>query len=118
MWAGNNFTYSYVRLRHGTNPASLEAKLPAFLKKYGEQQLKQIGMTKQLHLQKVATIHKTTSYEVELGKSINPSFLYIFLLIAVFIQVIAFINFMNLSPARASKRAKEVGVRKVIGAGQ
>ncbi|MEI9807086.1 MAG: FtsX-like permease family protein [Bacteroidota bacterium] len=49
-------------------------------------------------------------------KVVNPSFLYILLLIAAVIQVIACVNFMNLSTARASKRAKEVGVRKVIGA--
>jgi putative ABC transport system permease protein len=49
-------------------------------------------------------------------KTVSPSLLYILLLIAVLIQVIACINFMNLSTARASKRAKEVGVRKVIGA--
>src|SRR5204863_3674676 len=55
-------------------------------------------------------------YEVEMTKTVNPSFLYILILIAVLIQVIACINFMNLSTARASKRAKEVGVRKVIGA--
>src|SRR5258706_14654314 len=49
-------------------------------------------------------------------KTVDPSFLNILILIAVLIQVIACINFMNLSTARASKRAKEVGVRKVIGA--
>jgi putative ABC transport system permease protein len=118
MWAGNNFTYSYVRLRPGTDPKAFEAKLPSFLNKYGEQQLKQIGMTKQLHLQKVTSIHTTPGYEIDMGKPVSPSFLYILVLIAVLIQVVACINFMNLSTARASKRAKEVGVRKVIGAGK
>ncbi len=51
-------------------------------------------------------------------KPVSSTFLYIMILIAVLIQVIACINFMNLSTARASKRAKEVGVRKVIGAGR
>jgi len=117
-WGGNNFAYSYVKLQPGANPAALQAKLPAFLDKYGAQQMKAMGMTKQLHLQKVTTIHTTTGYEHELTEAISPSFLYILLLIAIMIQVIACINFMNLSTARASKRAKEVGVRKVIGAGQ
>ncbi|MGI8636664.1 MAG: ABC transporter permease, partial [Segetibacter sp.] len=115
-WAGNNFVNSYVKLRPGTDAASLEKKLPAFLNKYGQQQLKELGMEKQLHLQPVSSIHTTTNYEVEQTKTVSPSFLYILLLIAVLIQVIACINFMNLSTARASKRAKEVGVRKVIGA--
>ncbi|MGZ3764918.1 MAG: ABC transporter permease, partial [Mucilaginibacter sp.] len=117
-WGGNNFTNSYIKLRPDANAAALEKKLPAFLSKYGANAMKQIGMTKQLHLQPVASIHTTTGYEVEISKTVSPSFLYILILIAVLIQVIACINFMNLSTARASKRAKEVGVRKVIGAGQ
>jgi putative ABC transport system permease protein len=118
IWGGNNFTYSYVRLRPDASAALLESKLPAFINKYGGAQMKAIGMTKQLHLQPVTTIHTTTDFETEITKSLSPAFLNILLLIAILIQVIACINFMNLSTARASKRAKEVGVRKVIGAGK
>jgi putative ABC transport system permease protein len=115
-WAGNNFLYAYLKLRPNANAVSLERKLPAFLNKYGGAQLKEIGMKKELHLQPVTAIHTTSGYEVEYGKTVSPSFLYILVLIAILIQVIACINFMNLSTARASKRAKEVGVRKVVGA--
>jgi putative ABC transport system permease protein len=115
-WAGGNFANSYVKLAPNANVAVLERKLPAFLIKYGAQQLKDLGMEKVLHLQPVSSIHTTTGYSVELGKTVSPSFLYILLLIAALIQIIACINFMNLSTARASKRAKEVGVRKVVGA--
>ena len=73
-------------------------------------------MEKQLHLQPVTSIHTTTGHEHEMTDTVSNSFLYILLLIAALIQIIACINFMNLSTARASKRAKEVGVRKVIGA--
>lgn len=118
MWGGNNFTNSYVKLRPDASAATLEKKLPAFLNKYGADQMKQMGMKKQLHLQPVTAIHVSPGYEIEISKTVSPSFLYILILIAVLIQVIACINFMNLSTARASKRAKEVGVRKVIGAGQ
>src|SRR5262249_23397233 len=97
---------------------ALEKKLPAFLEKYGAQQLKDLGMKKRLRLQPVTTIHTTQGYEVEMGKTTSESFLFILILIAALIQVIACINFMNLSTARASKRAKEVGVRKVVGAGR
>ncbi|HTD99422.1 MAG TPA: ABC transporter permease [Mucilaginibacter sp.] len=117
-WAGNNFTNSYIKLRPDANAATLENKLPAFLNKYGGDQMKQMGMSKKLHLQPLTSIHTTAGYEVEAWKTVSPKFLYILMLIAVMIQVIACINFMNLSTARASKRAKEVGVRKVIGAGQ
>jgi putative ABC transport system permease protein len=116
MWAGNNFTNSYIKLKPGTNIALFEKKLPAFLNKYGADQLKNLGMEKQLHLQPVGSIHTTTGHEVEMTDTVSESFLYILLLIAALIQIIACINFMNLSTARASKRAKEVGVRKVIGA--
>jgi len=116
-WAGNNYAYSYVRLSPNANPAILERQLPAFLNKYGGQQLKTLGMEKKLQLQPVTSIHTTAGYEHD-TKTVSSSFLYILLLIAGLIQIIACINFMNLSTARASKRAKEVGVRKVIGAGR
>ena len=118
MWAGNNFAYEFLKLRQGASAAALEAKLPAFLNKYGADQLKQLGMQKQLHLQPLTAVHTSSGYEVEMGKTTSASFLYLLLLIAILIQVIACINFMNLSTARASLRAKEIGVRKVIGAGR
>jgi putative ABC transport system permease protein len=118
MWAGNNFLGGYVKLKPGASAAALESKLPAFLNKYGEQELKTLGMEKQLHLQPIGAIHTSTGYDYELIKTVSASFLYLLLLIAALIQVIACINFMNLSTARASNRAKEVGVRKVIGAGR
>ncbi len=117
-WAGNNFTASYIKLVPGANPSALEKKLPAFLNKYGQEQLRGLGMEKQLQLQPVTSIHTTIGFQHEPTRTVNPSFLSILFLIAVLIQVVACINFMNLSTARASKRAKEVGVRKVIGAGK
>ena len=118
-WAGDNIVISYVKLRPHTNIKALEKKFPAFINKYGGEQLKNQGMEKQFYLQPVGTIHTTPGFRgLELTKPINPVFLYVLILIAVLIQVIACINFMNLSTARASKRAKEVGVRKVIGAGR
>jgi len=118
-WTGDNIVISYIKLRPYTNVADLEKKFPAFLNKYGGAQLKNEGMQKQFYLQPVNTIHTTPKFRgLELSKPVSPVFLFILLLIAVLIQVIACINFMNLSTARASKRAKEVGVRKVIGAGK
>jgi putative ABC transport system permease protein len=117
-WAGNNFLFTYVKLRPGADPKVLDKKLPSFLLKYASQKLKQLGMQKELHLQRVTSIHTTAGFDIEPTKTANPSFLLILVLIAVLIQVIACINFMNLSTARASKRAKEVGVRKVVGAGK
>jgi putative ABC transport system permease protein len=117
-WAGNNFTESYVKLRADANVTALEKKLPAFLNKYGADQLKSSGMSKSLHLQPLTAIHTTSGYNAESGKIVSGPFLAVLILIAILIQVIACINFMNLSTARASGRAKEVSVRKVIGAGK
>lgn len=117
-WAGGNMIYSYVRLRHGTDPQTLSRKFAPFLALHAEQQLKAIGMEKDLRLLPLSDVHTTTGLEVEWTRSVSPTFLSILTLIAILIQVIACINFMNLTTARAFKRAKEVGVRKVIGAGR
>src|SRR5450755_1222587 len=102
QWAGNNYTSSYVKLRPDANVLALEKKLRPFLEKYGGTQMKEMGMHKELHLQPLLSIHTTAGFEHNMVTEVSSSFL----------------NIMNLSTARASKRAKEVGVRKVIGAGR
>ncbi len=115
-WAGNNFVYGYLRLRPGADPKALEAKLPAFLQKHGATQLRDLGMEKRLHLQPVTDIHLTAGLNADMPSNTSATFLNVLLLIAGFIQLVACINFMNLSTARSTRRAKEVGVRKVVGA--
>jgi len=118
-WTGDNLVMSYVKLRPHTDVAALEKKFHAFVNKHAQAELKSAGMKKQFYLQPVNQIHTTTGFRgLELSKPVSPVFLYVLILIAVLIQLIACINFMNLSTAHASKRAKEVGVRKVIGAGR
>ena len=117
-WTGNNFTTSFIKLVPGSDAAAFEKKLPAFLNKHAAGQFKNSGMEKELRLQPVTSIHTTAGYDHEMVPVVSNTFLQILLLIATLIQIIACINFMNLSTAKASKRAKEVGVRKVIGAGK
>jgi putative ABC transport system permease protein len=118
-WTSNTYVSSYVKLRPGASPRSLEKRLPVFLEHYAGGQLKKANLEEQLLLQPVTAVHTTPGLVgIQLDKAVDPGFLNILLLIAVLIQVIACINFMNLSTARASRRAKEVGVRKVIGAGR
>jgi putative ABC transport system permease protein len=118
-WIKNGYVSSYVKLQANADIALLEKKFPAFINRYASEQLKNAGVEEQIYLQPVTAIHTTTGLEgYQLTKPVSPAFLTILLLIATLIQVIACINFMNLSTARASKRAKEVGVRKVIGAGR
>jgi len=117
-WGGHMMMYSYVKLRPGRDYRQLDKKLGPFLDRYGAKEMKTIGMEKQIHLQPIADIHTNADLQHDLTAAASPSFLSMLSLIAVLIQVIACINFMNLSTARAAKRAKEVGVRKVIGAGR
>ena len=118
-WTNNNYISSYIKVRPNTHIASLENKFPAFVNKYAGKELKEAGIAINMYLQPVSSIHTTPAMENPgIGKPVSPIFLAILSIIAALIQIIACINFMNLSTARASKRAKEVGVRKVIGAGK
>jgi putative ABC transport system permease protein len=118
-WVSETFMSNYVKLQPNTNVAALEKKLPAFEEKYTSQEFKKWDVHEKLFLQPITSIHTTGGFDNPgIGTPVDSTFLSILVLIAVIIQVIACINFMNLATARASKRAKEVGVRKVIGAGR
>ncbi len=111
-WAGNNFVPSYLRLTPGHDKAAVEAKMNEVLMKRGAEAMKALGMHKTLRLEPVKDIYLYSS----VGRSPRISYIYIIASIAAFILVIACINFMNLSTAKASKRATEIGIRKVMGA--
>lgn len=109
-----NFSYeSYVLLSENTNPSELESKLPAFLKNYISDQDRDEGMTYTLFLEPLSDVYFSDRGAPQTGSLTNIK---IFSVIAAFILLIACINFMNLATARATERAKEVGVRKVVGA--
>lgn len=124
-WMTSNF-FTYLVLQDGYDYKKLETKLPNMVEKYmGPQILKAMGMslaqfrtkgnTLGFALQPLKDIHlhSDSSFELEPGGDIK--YVYIFGAIALFMLLIACINFINLSTASASKRAKEVGVRKVMG---
>lgn len=118
-WVSETFIATYVKLQPGTNPAALERKLPAFEEKYAGQEQKKWNTKETLYLQPITSIHTTGGLDNPgIGTPVDATFLSVLVLIAILIQVIACINFMNLATAHASKRAREVGVRKVIGAGK
>ena len=109
-WSWNNY-YGFIKLREHAAPASLSNKLEAFAKKYtGE------DTNERFTLYPVPDIHLQSDYSFEAeipGSEKAVSFLR---LIALFILLIAWVNYINLSTARAVNRAKEVGLRKVVGA--
>ena len=119
-FATNNFVYSYVKLAPNVNASRLEDKLPGFIQERASEDLKSAGMgNKILELQKVKDIHLySEGRNNQLDKVSDITFLYFLLSLAFFIQLVACVNFINLSTARASKRAREIGVRKVVGAGK
>jgi putative ABC transport system permease protein len=121
--------HTYLLLKPGTDIKQMEAKFPAMVAKYmGPQIQQQMGLSLAqfrtkgnslgFTLQPLTSIHlhSTTNNEFEPGG--NAGYVYIFGVIAIFMLLIASINFINLSTAGAAKRAKEVGVRKVIGSGR
>ena len=107
--------YSYVVLQPGASPAALEAKLPAFVKKYYPPRYTENNAS--LTVQNIKDIHLYSDFSTsDMSPNGNIQYVYTLGSIAVLVLVIACINFMNLSIARFSNRGKEVGVRKVMGA--
>ena len=122
---GNNAFGTYLLLDEGYDPKKLEAQLPAFLDKhFGTYAIANYGAPPDfvaskrtsLYLQKVSDIHLYSHLDDELEVNGNINNVYMMGVIGLFIILIAGFNFINLSTARATKRAKEVGLRKVVGA--
>src|SRR5258708_1505075 len=124
-WLTSGF-YTYLVLPQGYPYRQLEAKLPGVVRKYmGPEMQKAMGITLDqmqkggnqfgLFLQPLTDIHLHSDLSGELSPAGDIRYIYIFSAIALFMLLIACINFMNLSTAGASKRAREVGIRKVMG---
>lgn len=114
-WGWNNFI-SYVELHAGTNPARVEDKLAAFIEKYRGERLKEINGRDILVLQPIRDIHLKPGMAYESSPTMSLNTIYFFIIISVFILTIAWINYINLSTARAIERAREVGIKKAVGA--
>jgi len=107
--------YTFVQLKPGTDPKKTEAKFPAIVAKY-KPELKESTQKQVLGLQLLKDIHLTSDLTEEPETNGNARTVFFLGLIGLFVLVIAWINYVNLSTARALERAKEVGIRKVIGA--
>jgi putative ABC transport system permease protein len=115
--AFDNMYTTYVRLKPGVDPKKLEAKFPSFIEKYAGKDLREAGFWRKDFLLPVADIHLHADM-MEMTAGGNATYLYILGSVAVFVLLLACINFMNLSTARSQRRCIEVGVRKVLGAGK
>ncbi len=126
IWLSNNFI-TYLKLSDGHTKESLEAKIPEFIERHIGPQVKRLmnvsykeaeasgNLSINYYLQPLESIHLRSKLDFELGETGTINQVYMFSIIGLFILLIACINFMNMSTARASVRAKEVGVRKVLG---
>lgn len=125
VWLSNSFS-TYLLLKPNTSYKKVDEKLPEIIKKYVGPEVQQYlgvsveDMEKQgnkyrFFLQNLQDIHLDNSIQQEFKPASDPKFLTILGSIAVLIVLIAAINFMNLSTAQASKRAKEVGIKKIGG---
>ncbi len=111
-WDSPNYV-TYLRLADGASAEALAQKLPHFLENY---QGAEIARLNSLRLQPLTDIHLRSHLVGELAPNGDIRYVYLFSAVALFILLIACINFMNLSTARSAQRAKEVGLRKVVGA--
>jgi putative ABC transport system permease protein len=117
--ASNIFMNTYVLLKPGSNPASMEKKFHGFVESYMGKDLKAQNQDRDYFLVKVKDIHLHANMEYgDITPLGSLTYLYILGSIALFTLLIACINFMNLATARSTKRAAEVGVRKTLGAGR
>ena len=115
VWLSFNL-YTYVLLQENIDPKELENKFPALVDQHMGTTLKAIGGEINFFLQPLTKIHLHSHMENEIEANSDIAYIYIFAAIALFILIIACINFMNLATARSALRAREVGIRKVIGA--
>jgi putative ABC transport system permease protein len=124
-WVNHNF-YTYILLTPGTDPELFTGQIQNMVTKYVGPQIEQFlgisleqfeaaGNSFGYFLQPIKDIHLHSNLQVEIEPNGNPAYVYIFSIIAILTLIIACINFMNLATARAATRAREVGLRKVVG---
>ncbi|HEY2582989.1 MAG TPA: ABC transporter permease [Mucilaginibacter sp.] len=125
-WLNFYFINTYVLLKPGADPKAFTAKLPDFIVRHAGAQLQTLlhkdfkslekdGSYIRLGIIPLTKIHLQSTSINEFEPGGNIAYIYIFSAIAIFILLIACVNFMNLSTARSANRAREVGVRKVLG---
>lgn len=125
FWVNHN-VYTYVVLQEGTDPQAFEERMYEMVVKYvgplvsqamgiDLEQFEASGHSYGYRIQKMTDIHLHSDLRYEFEPNGNPLYVYVFLVAAIMILAIAVVNFMNLATARSSTRAREVGLRKVVG---
>ncbi|MBW3466824.1 ABC transporter permease [Arthrospiribacter ruber] len=115
-WRWDGF-YTYLLLHPGSDPGTLENKFPGLVEKYKSGQLNE-QVSSVLSLQPLPDIHLKSNLLAELKPNGDQKIVFTLLALAIFVLLIAWINFINLSTSRSFERFKEIGIRKVIGSGK
>ena len=115
-WEMHENQYTYIRLHENASPDDLEAQLPAFVERNKTGRFRESTKVLRPSLQPLVDIHLHSHRDSELEPNGDFRYVALFLIIAFLIPLIACINFVNLATARSAMRAREVGVRKVMGA--
>ena len=108
-------TYTYVRLKPDTDAQVFESKISDLIMRNFGEQLRSGGIEATVGLEPLTEIYLHSDRKAQIGPTGDVRYIYVFSAIAVFVLLIACINFMNLATARSMERAREVGVRKVVG---
>jgi len=115
-WVGHFDNYTYLLLAANTDYRELEKKFPAMIKRHLGEDIQDVGASFDLFLQPLTDIHLYSKLKGDIGYQGVIESVVAFIGIAVMILIIACINFMNLSTARSAGRAREIGIRKSLGA--
>ncbi|MEQ9426604.1 MAG: ABC transporter permease [Cyclobacteriaceae bacterium] len=113
-WQWDGFL-NYVVLHPETNLEALKSKFPDFIEARAGDDLRQYDAGMDMSLQPLEDIHLTSNYRMEIKPTGNETTTYFLLIIGLFVLFIAWINYINLTTARSMSRAREVGIRKVLG---
>ena len=114
-WLSIDF-YTYLLLQATQAADEVETKLPGFIDRHLGAEIEAAGIHLKLFLQPVTDIHLHSHLDFEISPNGDIRYIYLFLVIAFIVLMLACINFMNLSTARSVYRSKEIGMRKVVGA--
>ena len=114
-WGYTGF-YTYLRLKPDADPAAFEKKMPSLVETHARELMTYYKVLIELKMQPLTDIHLTSHFMQEYEINGNRTSINVLLIVAVFIILMAWINYINLSTSRSLTRAREVGLRKVVGA--
>ena len=113
----NNSFHTFFVLAEGANPQELEKKFPALLEKYRDpKEYAEHPFKAEFLIQELTAMYLSSAMNFEIGLKGNQQYVYLFSAVALIVLLLACVNYMNLAIARSIKRAREVGLRKVVGA--